>query len=204
MKETDSHTSPKEVAQGLLILTLLIIFAGIALVYVIGPMMLGFFSSLSTLDSAIIVALITATVSIISYVSGSIVNSVMRRNEYFRSHREKPYMSLISLFYDFQSQTMTKHEFTQEELANKYYEFTKELTLWGSSKSIKAWGNWRTESAKHNLNPQELLFEMEKVLIQLRKDMGLKRGFKEGALLRLTINDIDDYLQPNKTDGTQK
>ncbi len=39
---------------------------------------------------------------------------------------------------------------------------------------------------------------MEKVLIQLRKDMGLKRGIAEGDLLRLTVNDINDYIGQNK------
>lgn len=199
MKNSNSQTSPKDVALGLLILGVPFIAFIFLITKIIGPMMMEFFSSLSTLDSAIIVALITATVSIISYVSGSIVNSIMKRNEYFRHHREKPYMSLISLFYDFQSQAKTNHSFTQEELAQKYYEFTKELTLWGSSKAIKAWGNWRTESARNNLDPKELLFEMEKVLIQLRKDMGLKHGIKEGDLLRLSINDIDEYIPPNKS-----
>lgn len=203
MKEPDNHISTKEVAKGLLILSALIIALVFLVVQIIGPMLMGFFASLSTLDSAIIVSLITATVSIVSYVSGSIINSIMKRNEYFRNHREKPYMSLISLFYDFQSQAKTNHIFTQEELANKFYEFTKELTLWGSSKAIKAWGNWRTASSKDNLDPQELLFEMEKVLIQLRKDMGLKHGIKEGDLLRLSVNDIDDYLPQNST-GNRK
>lgn len=60
----------------------------------------------------------------------------MKRNEYLHMHREKPYMQLISMFYDFQSQTKTGKEFTQEELINLFNQFTKELTLWGSSKAI--------------------------------------------------------------------
>lgn len=203
MKEADGPTPIKEVVLGLFVLTALVAVLMYLFAQILWPMMMGFFQSLSTLDSAIIVALITATVSIVSYVSGSIINSFMKRNEYYRSHREKPYMSLMSLYYDLQLQTKSKREFTQEELAHQYYEFTKELTLWGSSKAIKAWGNWRAESFKNNLDSQQLLFGMERVLIQLRKDMGLKRGIKEGDLLRLSINDIDDYLPPNKTPNRQ-
>ncbi|MEE1273220.1 MAG: hypothetical protein UHI81_01825 [Olegusella sp.] len=203
MKATDSPAQKKEVVLGLVVLIAVPAFLIFIFVQIIWPMMMSFFLSLSTLDSAVIVALITATVSIVSYVSGSIINSIMKRNEYYRSHREKPYMSLISLFYDFQLQTKSKRDFTQDELIQKYYEFTKELTLWGSSKAIKAWGNWRAESSKNNLDSQQLLFGMEKVLIQLRKDMGLKRGITEGDLLRLSINDIDDYLPPNKASNRQ-
>lgn len=39
---------------------------------------------------------------------------------------------------------------------------------------------------------------MEKVLIQLRKDMGLKRGLKQGDLLRLNLSDIDDVIEEKK------
>lgn len=69
----------------------------------IGPALSSFFASLSGLDSAVIVALITGTVSVVSLVGGSVVNSVMKKNEYLREHREEPYMRLISLLYDFQA-----------------------------------------------------------------------------------------------------
>lgn len=188
------------IIRGLLVLVLIvfIVVGGVALLIdLAGPGVAAFFTSLSTLDSAIVVALITATVSIVSFVSGNIVSNVMKRNEYLRKHREEPYMQLISMFYDFQSQTKTGKKFTQEELLNLFNQFTKELTLWGSSKAIKAWGNWRVASSRGLNDPRELLFGMEKVLIQLRKDMGLKRGIAEGDLLRLTVNDIDDYLGQN-------
>lgn len=176
-----------------------IIACGVAaLINLAGPGVAAFFSSPSTLDSAIVVALITATVSIVSYVLGNVASNVMKRNECLRKHREEPYMQLISMFYDFQAQTKNGKEFTQEELIDLFNHFTKELTLWGSSKAIKAWGNWRVASSRGFNDPKDLLFGMEKVLIQLRKDMGLKRGIAEGDLLRLTVNDIDDYIGQNK------
>lgn len=189
------------IIKGLLVLAIVvfIIACGVAaLINLAGPGVAAFFLSLSTLDSTIVVALITATVSIVSYVSGNVASNVMKRNEYLRKHREEPYMQLISMFYDFQVQTKTGKEFTQKELIDLFNHFTKELTLWGSSKAIKAWGNWRVASSRGFNDPKDLLFGMEKVLIQLRKDMGLKRGIAEGDLLRLTTNDIDDYIGQNK------
>lgn len=189
------------IIKGLLVLAIVvfIIMCGVAaLINLAGPGVAVFFSSLSTLDSAIVVALITATVSIVTYVSGNVASNVMKRNEYLRKHREEPYMQLISMFYDFQAQTITGKKFTQKELVNLFNQFTKELTLWGSSKAIKAWGNWRVAPSRGFNDPKDLLFGMERVLIQLRKDMGLKWGIAEGDLLRLIVNDIDDYIGQNK------
>ncbi|KXB64285.1 hypothetical protein HMPREF1868_00094 [Olsenella sp. DNF00959] len=153
------------IIKGLLVLLaiVLIVVCGIAvLISLAAPGVTAFFSSLSALDSAIVVALITATVSVITYVSGSIANSIMKRNEYLRMHREKPYMQLISMFYDFQTQTKTGKEFTQEELINLFNQFTKELTLWGSSKAIKVWGNWRVASSRGLATPMICCSEWKK------------------------------------------
>ena len=157
----------------------------------------GIFSALTSLDAAIIVALVTGLFSIIAITINSIVQAKSAKDAYLREHREKPYFELISLFYDFQSKTALGEDVSQKELVETFNSFTKELVLWGSPAAIKVWGGWRVSSAKNALNPNEILFEMEKVMIQLRKDMGQKKGIKTGDLLRLTINDIDDNL-PNK------
>ncbi|WP_455044244.1 hypothetical protein [Lancefieldella rimae] len=133
------------IIKGLLVLAIVvfIIACGVAaLINLAGPGVAAFFLSLSTLDSTIVVALIIATVSIVSYVSGNVASNVMKRNKYLSKYCEEPYMQLISMFYDFQVQTKTGKEFTQKELIDLFNHFTKELTPWGSSKAIKAWGNW--------------------------------------------------------------
>ena len=187
-----------QAALGLVYLLIFLAAAG-ALIYFllvkIGPTLSSFFAPLSGLDSAVIVALITGTVSVVSLVGGSVVNSVMKKNEYLREHREEPYMRLISLLYDFQAAAGKGEEISEDELRSILTQFNKELTLWGSSKAIKVWGKWRTVSSRGSVNPHQVLFEMEKVMIQLRKDMGMRRGLGKGDLLRLTVNDIDSFLE---------
>lgn len=178
---------------------LLILAAIVGLIYFslvkLWPAFGAFFSSLSSLDSAIIVALITGAVSAVSILGNTVVSSFMKKNEYIRAHREEPYMRLISLIYDFQAAAGKGEELSQDELLSIVTQFNKELTLWGSSKAIKAWGNWRTATSREAVNPSLILFEMEKVMIQLRKDMGMRRGLRKGDLLRLTVNDIDSVLK---------
>ena len=161
----------------------------------LGPAFSVFFSSLSSLDSAIIVALITGAVSAVSFLGNTIVNSIMKKNEYIRVHREEPYMRLISLVYDFQAAASKGKTMADDELAEILTQFNKELTLWGSSKAIQAWGSWRTASSTESVEPLQNLFRMEQVMVQLRKDMGMRRGLRKGDLVRLMVNDIDSVLK---------
>ena len=145
-----------QVTLGFILLLVLLAVTG-ALIYfilvVLGPPFSAFFSSLSSLDSAIIVALITGAVSAVSFLGNTIVNSIMKKNEYIRAHREEPYMRLISLVYDFQAAASKGKTMADDELAGILTQFNKELTLWGSSKAIRAWGNWRTASSMGPVEP---------------------------------------------------
>ena len=82
------------IVKGLLVLAAIIFIAvcGVAaLISLAGPGVAAFFSSLTTLDSAIVVALITAMVSVLTFVLGGIANNVMKRNEYLRASRRALY-----------------------------------------------------------------------------------------------------------------
>lgn len=192
--DTNWQDLRKEIAALLMLVAIAVAIITSFIVFV-GPRVAHFFSTFSTLDTGVIVALIAGAVSIITLVGGSVLNNRMKRREYLYQHRETPYMQLISMFYDFQKRARIGKEFTEEELLDIFTEFNKEITLWGSSKAIKIWGNWRVASAKERLNPKDVMFGMEDVMIQLRKDMGLKRGINRGDLLRLVVNDIDDYIK---------
>ena len=84
--------------------------------------------------------------------------------------------------------------YTQDEILEDYNEFSRALTLWGSAKAIKLWNEWRLASVKGNPSPDELLLAMEQIMMQLRRDMGQKRGLRKGDLLRMFINDVDEKL----------
>lgn len=152
------------------------------------------FDTLSNLDTAIIVALITGTVSILAGVFGSIAKIWMKKAQYLREHREAPYRRLIKLFYDFQMRLNSDNPVSQTELQNTLNEFNQELTLWGSSKAIKMWGKWRVSSGKGELDGFKVMFGMEKDIQQMRKDLGQSGRLAKGDILRLFVNDVDKYL----------
>lgn len=155
------------------------------------------FAALSSLDAAIVVALITGCVSIVCVVLGAIANNRMtylqKQNEYLRDHREKAYSKLISIFTKVQKGLKTSEEYSEAELLDDMYAFHESLMLWGSSKAIKMWAEWRNAASK-SPSPQELLLAQEAIIIQLRKDMGQKRGLQKGDILKLFINDVDEAV----------
>lgn len=155
------------------------------------------FAALSSLDAAIVVALITGCVSIVSVVLGAIANNRMtylqKRNEYLRDHREEAYSKLISIFTKIQKGLKTSEEYSEAELLDDMYAFHESLMLWGSSKAIKMWAEWRNAVSK-SPSPQELLLAQEAIIIQLRKDMGQKGGLQKGDILKLFINDVDEAV----------
>lgn len=157
----------------------------------------NFFSALSSVNATIVVALITGCVSILCVVIGAIANNrmtfVQRREEYLRSHREDAYRRLISIFVKVQKQSKTGEAYTESKMLEDMYAFHEELMLWGSSKAIKMWSSWRI-SAANSPSPQELLLSQEKIIIQLRKDMGQHGKLQAGDILKLFINDVDESI----------
>ena len=193
------------IVKGLVVLAIVVAIVGFAIVAVINAVagsVANMLSALSTLDVAIVVALITGCVSILTVIGGSIANNYLayrqRRSEYLRGHREQAYQKLIEIEYKMLMKSKKEEVYSADEMLDDMNEFNQSLTLWGSSKAIRLWDEWRLSTVDKKPDPSELLFAMEKVLIQLRRDMGQGRGLKQGDLLKLFINDIDS-LQNKST-----
>lgn len=184
------------IAKGLVALLGLVLVVAVGLglfVRVAGETLTSFLASMGSLDTAIIVALITGAISIITVICGGVASNAQRKNFYLRQHREEPYQKLVEMVYKMMQDSRGK-SYTQDEILEDYNEFSRALTLWGSPKAIKLWNEWRLASVKGNPTPDELLLAMEQIMMQLRRDMGQKRGLGKGDLLRMFINDVDEKL----------
>lgn len=197
ISQAEKNTEIRNTVLGLIVIIALLAAAG-GVVYLLVTRLGPVLTSLSSLDSTVIVALITGTISIISFVGGNLVSAIMKRKEYLRERRESPYMKLISLVYEVQASERESEKVSQEHLNELVDQFNRELTLWGSSKAIRLWGYWRTLTAAGHSEPLDLLLGMEKVLVQLRKDMGIRGRLYKGDILRLTINDLDKVLKEHR------
>ena len=155
----------------------------------------------SSMDSVVIVAIITGGISIVTVLISSIISKFIEYRQitkrYLYEKREEPYKSFISMVYKLQRSTKSGQEvYTQEQMVKDISAFSESLTLWGSSRVIKKWIKFREFSLDKTLAMQNL-FLLEEIVFEIRKDMGQgKKGLKQGDLLSFFVNDIKKYL-PN-------
>ncbi|GDZ41157.1 hypothetical protein MCC01970_18800 [Bifidobacteriaceae bacterium MCC01970] len=151
----------------------------------------------SKLDAVIIVGLATGLVSLTGAIISSIVAKIVdyrkSRQEYLTQKREKPYGEFVEMIYQVQKNIKEPGTYSDEQMLEDLSKFSKQITLWGSSRVINKWIEFREnssdpEKAKNNL------FLMEEIMNDMRKDLGLKK-VKKGDLLGFFINDIRKELK---------
>lgn len=194
--------SIKDTIIGLLILVIM----GYVIVWLFG-LFLGYIGSIvksmSNMDAVVIVALITGSVSILGVVISSIVSKIIeyRQNikRYLYEKKEEPYSEFIEMVYKLQNSVRENKEYSEKEILDDIFSFSKKLTLWGSSKVIRKWLAFRKISQEQNDNPTDNLFMLEEIIFEIRKDMGQKKnGLKQGDILAFFVNDIKNYLPEDK------
>ncbi|WP_291288877.1 hypothetical protein [Enorma sp.] len=206
MPKDSQKQSIGAIVKGLFVLAALAVICIVALsatINFVSDSIAALLSTLSTIDVAIVVALITGCVSIVTVIGGGIANNYLayrqRNSEYLREHRAQAYEKLIEIVYKMLMKSKKKEQYSADEMLSDMNDFNQSLTLWGSSKAIRLWDEWRLATVGKQPSASELLFAMEKVLIQLRRDMGQGRGLKRGDLLKLFINDVDTLLSSSNS-----
>ena len=154
----------------------------------------------SKLDAVIIVALITGCVSIVGVLISSIIAKRIdykrSRQEYLAKKREEPYGQFVDMVYKIQQNSKKPNSYTEAQMLADLSVFSKQITLWGSSKVVKKWVQFRENSANPELARKNLLV-LEDIMNEMRKDLGLKRT-KKGNLLAFFVNDIKQAIKSMK------
>ncbi len=190
-----------------LLMFLGMITAGIAIVYYVIQLLIYVVKDLvnwvstisSTMDAVVIVALITGAVSITGVIISSIVAKSIEykkaRRNYLSQKREKPYNDFVAMYYKILMSKKLGEKYSQDEMLKDMTAFSQELTLWGSNKVVKLWVNYRTKAAQ--LQGTDNLIEFEKILYEIRKDLGFRK-MKTGTLLKFFVNDFDEAIKKIK------
>ena len=82
---------------------------------------------------------------------------------------------------------------SEEEVVKMINELSKGLTLWGSNRVVKKWLKYRKSSLDGN--NKNMLIELEDIIYEIRRDVGLGRRLKRGDMLSFFINDVEEILQ---------
>lgn len=148
-----------------------------------------------TLDAVVLVALITGAVSIVGVIFTSVVSKVIdyksSRRDYLAKKREIPYGEFVEMVYRVQQNTKNPGSYSEEDMLSDLSKFSKQITLWGSPNVVNKWVAFRETG---NKTGEQVLFQMEEIMNEMRKDLGLKK-VKKGNLLAFFVNDIKQVMK---------
>lgn len=192
------NTPPKDLSYILAVSFIVIVFAlAIGFVNFIVRMLRWISSITSTLDAVVIVALITGGVSLVSVMISSIIAKRIEykrnRQEYLAKKREIPYGQFVDMVYKIQSNVKAPDSYTDEQMISDISQFSRQITLWGSSKVVNKWVEFREKSLNPAMAKDNLLI-LEEIMNEMRADLGLKKA-KKGRLLAFFINDVRELLK---------
>lgn len=169
----------------------IIIAIGIGLLTLIGAIIVGkFFGIFEFANPQIIGAIIAGVFALAAPV---LANSVIKyyelktKIEYEVRQKKIPiYEEFIQLIIKF----MIKNEVTQEQLVNKLQEKMPDFIIWTSNDFLSSWNNFKKVSTMEGKSQKELFVSFEKVLHEIRKDVG-HVPIGKGELLKLMIREQD-------------
>lgn len=168
-----------------------------------------FWNILSSVENEIAAALITASVtaiiSVISLILGKYYENVQTINQQLRDKKIPIYEQFIEFIFDLMwGEKIKGKRMSEAEMQRFFTRFTQKLVSWGSDEVISKWGSFRKELINYaSIKDNELskaqfpkiMFMLEDLLLAIRKDIGYKNNnIHRGDILRLFINDIDQYL----------
>ena len=150
---------------------------------------------LSKLDSVVLVALITGSVSLVGVLFTSVISKIIdyrqKRRDYLNQKREKSYGQFVDMYFKIHENAKGIAKYSEADMVKDMFDFSRELTLWGSNRVVKKWIDFRLNGNKQD---NEGVYRIENILFEMRKDFGFKK-MKKGTLLKMIVNDYDDYVK---------
>lgn len=152
-------------------------------------------NKLSKLDSVVLVALITGSVSLVGVLFTSVISKIIdyrqKRRDYLNQKREKSYGQFVDMYFKIHENAKGISKYPEKDMVKDMFDFSRELTLWGSNRVVKKWIDFRLNGNKQD---EEAIYRIEKILFEMRKDFGFKK-MKKGTLLKMIVNDYDEYIK---------
>ena len=177
-----------------LIIIVVIIYVSLIVIMKFIDFMITVISIMSNYDAVILVALLTGFLSILGIIISKFLEYRQKKQLYLYEKKEKAYASFIKMVYKMQECIKKGEDYSDKDMLEDVLNFSKELTLWGSNKVIKKWIEFRNTDYSNPEDYNNILYNLEDIIIEIRKDMGHKKfGLIKGDILSFFINDkMDD------------
>ncbi|MGY4992318.1 hypothetical protein [Streptomyces sp. 900105245] len=143
-----------------------------------------------TVAAAAVTAMATVLVTVATLVIGRYIERRKSVEAEIRASKIPVYTRLVS---GLMRTVMNPDSSNANEVAQFLQEITPDLIAWASDDVLLAWSKFKREV--QFLEAEDTIFRFEELLSAIRRDFGHGgRQVKEGDLLALFINDIDDQL----------
>lgn len=156
--------------------------------------------TVSAMDTVIIIALISGTITVFGLIVNSIISMRIKNSE-FRYNRkavllkklEGPYTQFVNMLFDMVYKKEDADKIDEEVRARLIRDMSREIILYGSDKVVKKWVSYKKKANKFSTT--EHLIYLEGLLHLIREDMGIKKGeLTHGDLLSLFASDAEDLF----------
>lgn len=149
----------------------------------------------SPVGAGLIVASGTVVAALIAAILAKDRDRKIQIEQEHRTQKVEIYDGFIDLWFQLAfSEKTGSEQLTEEEQIEFLLTFSKKMIIWGNVAIVKKWGQLRAALSSGE-SPLTMMWDIEDLLFLMRADLGHNdRELKRGGLLRLFINDIDDYL----------
>ena len=186
----ERYKDNKKLTISAVILLIIFLVLSLMMIYKYIPIWLRYLSEkVSKLEAIVIVAFITGTLTFLTTVISKISDYKQEKSKFLMNKREASYAKFIRIVCKTLLDGKTGFEYSKDEMTRDLNEISGELTLWGSKEVVNKFIEFRNESANNNA-PKNLLFNLEDIINEMRKDLGVGKTDK-GKLLSIFINDMD-------------
>ena len=154
---------------------------------------------------AISVAVVTGLFAFGSAIYGKVLENKHNIDNQIRSERQKIYIDFLDWIVD---NVLYAEISNNKNIVGEIKDQQKKITIYASDKVLKAWSEFKYVAMNSVVNKQGLSKDaktkyyilneapyIETLILAIRKELGHKnKKIKKYDILRLYINDMDDYL----------
>jgi hypothetical protein len=140
---------------------------------------------------AVVGSIVTATGAVLAVVAGRVWEKRQALEQVRRERIAPTYSRLVDVFWKAMQGEAIDEQF--------FHEWAQQVLLWGPEPVIRTYNEWRASVPDDGSTPEPATFlNFERLLYAIRDDLGNPTGkMGKGDLLRVFVNDIDDFLANN-------
>ena len=158
------------------------------------------------MNSQTIITILTITLPVLGAGVGYLIKTNIEKkkaltNEVTKERREI-YQQYVNLMIGFFDHTKVKRKNSDNQMISELFKFYKKYVLYASPDVIKAFSDYfqfiYTQNTDEDFNTKKNLNFMTKIMLEMRKDLGLKNkglGKNGEMLMRALLTDYDSIIR---------